>query len=79
MQPVVTNEAYRGTNISTYAQILLFIQQSAGTVYHAAGTCKMGKNSDPLAVLNNKAQVIGVAGLRVVDASAFLILPPGYP
>jgi choline dehydrogenase-like flavoprotein len=39
----------------------------------------MGKEGDHMAVLDSKARVRGVKGLRVVDASAFPILPPGHP
>ncbi|PYH78829.1 alcohol oxidase [Aspergillus uvarum CBS 121591] len=47
--------------------------------YHAACTCKMGTSNDPMAVVDNRARVFGVSGLRVVDASAFPLLPPGHP
>jgi len=40
---------------------------------------KMGKSSDPMAVVDSKARVFGVQGLRVVDASAFPLLVPGHP
>lgn len=49
------------------------------TVWHASCTCKMGKIDDPDAVVDSKAKVIGVTGLRVVDASSFALLPPGHP
>ena len=49
------------------------------TVWHAACTCKMGRTDDPDAVVDSKARVIGVTGLRVVDASSFALLPPGHP
>ena len=39
----------------------------------------MGKQSDPMAVVDTQARVFGVQGLRVVDASAFPFLPPGHP
>ena len=42
-------------------------------------TGRMGKASDPDAVIDSRARVYGVKGLRVVDASAFAILPPGHP
>jgi choline dehydrogenase-like flavoprotein len=39
------------------------------TVYHHAGTCKMGPASDPLAVVDAQLAVRGVKNLRVIDAS----------
>ena len=49
------------------------------TVYHAAATCAMGRRTDRDAVVDASARVIGVKGLRVVDAGAFPFLPPGHP
>jgi choline dehydrogenase len=49
------------------------------TVYHASCTCKMGKQDDPLAVLDSAARVYGVNNLRVVDASSFPFLVLGHP
>ena len=72
-------EVYPGKNVTTDAQIEAVIRKSADTVFHPAGTAKMGQTSDQDAVLDSKAQVIGVKGLRVVDASAFPLLPPGHP
>jgi choline dehydrogenase len=48
-------------------EIRAYIRASASTVYHPAGTCKMG--SDPLAVVDSQLRVYGVEGLRVADAS----------
>ncbi|XP_026678724.1 glucose dehydrogenase [FAD, quinone]-like [Diaphorina citri] len=39
------------------------------TIYHPVGTCKMGPDSDPGAVVDPRLRVRGVAGLRVIDAS----------
>jgi len=39
------------------------------TQHHSSGTCKMGTNDDPMAVVDQYCRVRGVAGLRVVDAS----------
>jgi len=42
----------------------------ATTIFHPVGTTKMGRADDPLAVLDSRLRVRGVAGLRVVDAGA---------
>lgn len=77
---LVGEEYFPGTkNVSTDAQIWRFIQDSFSTVFHAATTCRMGKLDDPNAVVDSNARVIGVDGLRVVDLSAFPLLPPGHP
>ena len=41
------------------------------TVYHHCGTCKMGAEEDPTAVVDPQGRVKGIQGLRVVDASIF--------
>ncbi len=43
------------------------IRRRADTIYHPAGTCRMGR--DPMAVVDPQLRVHGLAGLRVVDAS----------
>jgi choline dehydrogenase len=47
----------------------------AKTVYHPAGTCKMG--NDPLSVVDNRLRVIGVPRLRISDASVMPTLVSG--
>jgi len=49
------------------SETLEVIRQKAETIYHPAGTCKMG--SDSLAVVDAQLRVRGIEGLRVVDAS----------
>lgn len=63
----------------TDAQLLAEVREGFNTVWHAACTCKMGKKEDKMAVVDGKARVFGVKGLRVVDASSFALLPPGHP
>ena len=57
------------------------LAQAAGligtTIFHPVGTCKMGKVSDPMAVVDSQLRVRGVAGLRVVDASIMPTITSG--
>ncbi len=52
-----------------------FIRKAAVGVWHASCTCRMGADDDPMAVTNNAGRVKGGAGLRVVDASIFPVVP----
>ena len=76
---VVGSERLPGANVTSNADILNWIEQSALTLYHAAATNAMGMANDTNAVVDSQARVIGVTGLRVVDISAFPFLPPGHP
>ena len=53
------------------------IRRRADTAYHPAGTCKMGPDNDPLAVVDSHLRVRGLHGLRVVDASIMPTLVGG--
>lgn len=53
------------------------IQTYGDTEYHPCGTCKMGPNSDPGAVVDERLRVHGIAGLRVVDASIMPTITAG--
>jgi choline dehydrogenase len=47
------------------------------TIFHPVGTCKMGPDSDPLAVVDARLRVRGVGSLRVVDASIMPTITSG--
>ena len=49
----------------------------ATTIFHPVGTTKMGRDSDPMAVVDSHLRVRGVAGLRVVDASVMPLITSG--
>jgi 5-(hydroxymethyl)furfural/furfural oxidase len=54
-----------------------FVRQEVSGVYHPTGTCRMGRRDDPDAVVDPDGRVIGVDGLRVVDASIMPSIPRG--
>jgi len=45
------------------------IRNRADTQYHPVGTCKMGPDSDAMAVVDTRLRIKGMTGLRVADAS----------
>ncbi|THW08922.1 putative choline dehydrogenase [Aureobasidium pullulans] len=75
----ILEEVIPGPAVTTDAEIIAYLKQSVATFYHASCTCKMGRRNDSMAVVDSKARVIGVTGLRVVDASVFPFLVPGQP
>ena len=51
------------------AGLLDWVRNSATTIYHPTGTCRMGPDGDAGAVLDNRLRVRGIAGLSVADCS----------
>ncbi|KAM5344595.1 hypothetical protein ACJ41O_013130 [Fusarium nematophilum] len=47
--------------------------------HHVVGSCAIGSDDDPMAVLDSKFRVRGVKGLRVVDGSSFPVQPGSVP
>jgi len=64
-----------GDRCQTDDELLGFARQYGHTAYHVVGTCKMGH--DPRAVVDDELQVLGLAGLRVVDASIMPTMTSG--
>ncbi|QDS75516.1 hypothetical protein FKW77_005067 [Venturia effusa] len=75
----IGDEIMPGKNVTSDTDIHEYIKNTAYQNWHASCTCRMGKITDPMAVVDSKARVISVSSLRVVDASSFALLPPGHP
>ena len=47
------------------------------TIFHPVGTAKMGRDADPLAVVDERLRVFGIERLRVIDASVMPSITSG--
>jgi choline dehydrogenase-like flavoprotein len=47
------------------------------TIFHPVGTARMGRDSDPFTVVDERLRVLGVEGLRVIDASVMPAITSG--
>src|SRR5207302_11081081 len=62
-------EIQPGAGVETDEQIDAFIRDKAESAFHPSSTCRMGRVTDPRAVVDPQLRVIGVEALRVVDSS----------
>ena len=69
LAPYRGREIAPGASVTSDAAIDAFIRAHVETAYHPSCTCRMGRPDDPMAVVNSSTRVIGIDGLRVVDAS----------
>jgi len=69
--PFTDRELQPGAEASTDEALDAFVRDHAESAYHPCGTCRMGSATDPMAVVDPEARVIGVDGLRVADSSIF--------
>jgi len=71
MAPWVAGEIQPGPAAQDDAALDDFVRDHVESAYHPCGTARMGRASDPGAVVDPKGRVIGVQGLRVADSSVF--------
>jgi choline dehydrogenase len=70
----IEKELIPGEHIKTKTELEEFVKYNAWG-HHASCSCKMGTNSDSMAVVDAKFRVFGTHNLRVVDASIFPKIP----
>ena len=73
----ITREIAPGDACERDADLDAYLVEHLESAYHPCGTCRMGRASDPHAVVDGAGRVHGVANLRVVDASIFPSIPNG--
>lgn len=71
MRTVLKRELAPGPKVTGDEDLAAYMRGCASTVYHASGTCRMGAQGDPLAVVDPALRVRGLTGLRIADASIF--------
>jgi len=69
LAPYFEYEAYPGKDVQGDDELLDIARQRSTTLYHLMGTCRMGPETDPTAVVDNRLCVHGMQNLRVIDAS----------
>lgn len=69
IREMVDEEIFPGAEVTSDDAIGAHCRRMVKTGYHPVGTCRMGHDDDPLAVLHDDLRVRGVQRLRVVDAS----------
>ena len=77
MAPFIKREVKPGKDADSDEALLEFARNNGATIFHPSGTCTMGPDGDPMAVLDERLRVRGMTGLRVIDCSAMPTLVSG--
>jgi choline dehydrogenase len=77
VREMVKLELFPGSAVSSDEDLATHCRRTVKTNYHPVGTCRMGREGDPDAVVTPDLTVRGVACLRIVDASIMPTIPSG--
>jgi choline dehydrogenase len=69
IRSMIDREIFPGPSVVSDDDLANHCRRTVKTGYHPVGTCRMGADGDPMAVLDSKLQVRGCQNLRVIDAS----------
>ena len=69
LRETLTGELLPGIAVRDNAALADYIRATLRTDWHPVGTCRMGHGDDPMAVVGETLEVLGVKGVRVIDAS----------
>ncbi|KAL3423360.1 choline oxidase (GMC oxidoreductase) [Phlyctema vagabunda] len=75
----IKKEVAPGPKVQSDEELSEYGRRVAHTVYHPAGTTKMGASNDELAVVDPELKVRGLKGLRIADAGVFPTMPTVNP
>ena len=77
MRALMKREFRPGEDVRSDDEILSYCRENASTIFHPSGTARMGAATDPMAVVDERLRVHGIAGLRVIDCSVMPTLISG--
>ena len=77
LQKYAPEEYKPGSQFQSDADLARLAGDIATTIFHPVGTTKMGRDDDPMTVVDARLKVRGVAGLRVVDAGVMPLITSG--
>jgi choline dehydrogenase-like flavoprotein len=69
LAPYYDYEDFPGDQAQSDDELLAAAKERGTTTFHPMGSCRMGPEADPTAVVDDELRVHGLEGLRVVDAS----------
>jgi choline dehydrogenase len=75
LKPYVVGETAPGSGVVEDEALLQYARETGGSVYHQAGTCRMGEG--PGTAVDSRLRVHGIEKLRVIDASVMPTLTTG--
>jgi choline dehydrogenase len=70
-------EILPGIQFQTQEELVEAAGKVGTTIFHPVGTCRMGTDNDPGAVVDSRLRVIGLRGLRIADASVMPTITSG--
>lgn len=73
----IRQEILPGPAVTDDAGLTRFAQETVKTNYHPSGSLKMGRDDDPMAVVDARLRVRGIEDLRVIDCSIIPAIPSG--
>jgi choline dehydrogenase len=77
LAPYTPDEYKPGKQYQSDEELITAAGDIGTTIFHPVGTCKMGRDDDPMAVLDSQLRVRGIHHLRVVDASVMPTITSG--
>ena len=77
LQKYAPEEMKPGAQFRTEEELARAAGDIGTTIFHPVGTCKMGRRDDLSSVVDSQLRVIGIAGLRVADASVMPTITSG--